>query len=337
MSSIFQFQQLICVFTASPYTASQTHKKYKYAFPFTKTTTYTNRTQITQKCSFTDTYHPATSSAVPTTMRISRRRTDYENRYHGKSYRAVTLEQSAKQSSYQMLKLIQGPSRSTAYSPLNWQLTRCPSIGAHDLAKTATKRLSKQRLHRGQVSDRRPTEATYCRRILRREQMSRRPQAKPGDHTHASPSSHDADRRRRRGGGPSFTAASAVPRPRLRLIHSCYRATSEHSLNRSAISDRRKDRRIYTTRVNRQRNKHERRRRLTRASENLSPETKTNKKTCVKYKAPFTRYSLLSNRLSNPFDNRLENRLYRVYKHSTGCMNTTCLIRATQHPTDHVV
>ena len=38
-------------------------------------------------------------------------------------------------------------------------------------------------------------------------------------------------------------------------------------------------------------------------------------------KAPFTRYSLLSNRLSNRFDNhnRFDNRLYRVYKHSTGC------------------
>jgi len=32
-------------------------------------------------------------------------------------------------------------------------------------------------------------------------------------------------------------------------------------------------------------------------------------------KAPFTRYNLLSNRLLNRFDNRL----YRVYKHSTGC------------------
>jgi len=31
--------------------------------------------------------------------------------------------------------------------------------------------------------------------------------------------------------------------------------------------------------------------------------------------APFTRYNLLSIRLSNRFDNRL----YRVYKHSTGC------------------
>ena len=34
-----------------------------------------------------------------------------------------------------------------------------------------------------------------------------------------------------------------------------------------------------------------------------------------KSKAPFTRYNLLSNRLSNRFDNRV----YRVYKHSTGC------------------
>jgi len=33
--------------------------------------------------------------------------------------------------------------------------------------------------------------------------------------------------------------------------------------------------------------------------------------------APFTRYNLLSNRLSNQFDNRL----YRVYKHSTGCQS----------------
>jgi len=32
-------------------------------------------------------------------------------------------------------------------------------------------------------------------------------------------------------------------------------------------------------------------------------------------KAPFTRYNLLSNHLSNRFDNRL----YRVYKHSNGC------------------
>jgi len=29
-------------------------------------------------------------------------------------------------------------------------------------------------------------------------------------------------------------------------------------------------------------------------------------------KAPFTRYNLLSNRLSSPFDNRFDNRLYRV-------------------------
>ena len=35
----------------------------------------------------------------------------------------------------------------------------------------------------------------------------------------------------------------------------------------------------------------------------------------VTSEAPFTRYNLLSNRLSNRFDNRL----YRVYKHSTGC------------------
>jgi len=32
-------------------------------------------------------------------------------------------------------------------------------------------------------------------------------------------------------------------------------------------------------------------------------------------KAPFTRY----NRLSNPLSNRYDNRLYRVYKHSTSC------------------
>ena len=37
--------------------------------------------------------------------------------------------------------------------------------------------------------------------------------------------------------------------------------------------------------------------------------------TKVKAKAPFTRYNLLSNRLLN----RVDNRLYRVYKHSTGC------------------
>ena len=37
--------------------------------------------------------------------------------------------------------------------------------------------------------------------------------------------------------------------------------------------------------------------------------------------APFSRYNQLSNRLSNRdrFDNGFENRLYRVYKHSTGC------------------
>ena len=48
-------------------------------------------------------------------------------------------------------------------------------------------------------------------------------------------------------------------------------------------------------------------------------------------KAPFTRYNLLSNRpvvscmqtfnrLSNPFDNRYDNRLYRVYVRTTGWM-----------------
>jgi len=39
--------------------------------------------------------------------------------------------------------------------------------------------------------------------------------------------------------------------------------------------------------------------------------------TCIlgQSKAPFTRYNLLSNRLSYQFDNRL----YRVYKHSTSC------------------
>ena len=37
-------------------------------------------------------------------------------------------------------------------------------------------------------------------------------------------------------------------------------------------------------------------------------------------KAPFTRYNLLSNR---PLSNRFDNRLYRVYKHSTRL--TTCL------------
>jgi len=34
-------------------------------------------------------------------------------------------------------------------------------------------------------------------------------------------------------------------------------------------------------------------------------------------KAPFTRYNLLSNQLLNRFDNRL----YRVYKHLTGCQS----------------
>ena len=214
VSSIFQFQQLICVFTASPYTASQTHKKYKYAFPFTKTTTYTNRTQITQKSSFTDTYHPATSSAVATTMRISRRRTDYQNRYHGKSYRAVPLEQSAKQSSYQMLEFIQGPSRSTAYSPLNWQLKRCPSIGAHDLTKTATKRLSKPRLHRGQVSDRRPRDRPrqhivdgYCA-----ENRCR-------DDRRQSPETTRTRRRRRTTQIGDVAAAAARLSPRRQLCH----------------------------------------------------------------------------------------------------------------------
>jgi len=32
-------------------------------------------------------------------------------------------------------------------------------------------------------------------------------------------------------------------------------------------------------------------------------------------------FNPLSCRLSNPFDNRFDNRLYRVYKHSTGCQN----------------
>ena len=36
-------------------------------------------------------------------------------------------------------------------------------------------------------------------------------------------------------------------------------------------------------------------------------------------KAPFTRYNLLSNPLSNRWSNWFANRLYRVYKHSTGC------------------
>ena len=35
-------------------------------------------------------------------------------------------------------------------------------------------------------------------------------------------------------------------------------------------------------------------------------------KPTVNFKAPFTRYNLLSNRLSNRFDNRF----YRVFKHS---------------------
>jgi len=39
---------------------------------------------------------------------------------------------------------------------------------------------------------------------------------------------------------------------------------------------------------------------------------------CRHSKTPFTRYNLLSiiNRLSNHFDNRLDNRLHRVCKHS---------------------
>ena len=36
-------------------------------------------------------------------------------------------------------------------------------------------------------------------------------------------------------------------------------------------------------------------------------------------KAPFTRYNRLSNPLPKRLSNRLHNRLYRVYKHSTGC------------------
>jgi len=47
-----------------------------------------------------------------------------------------------------------------------------------------------------------------------------------------------------------------------------------------------------------------------------------------KCKTPFTRYSQLYN--------RFDSRLYRVYKHSTGCstcfMNSTGLIHATRHP-----
>jgi len=35
-------------------------------------------------------------------------------------------------------------------------------------------------------------------------------------------------------------------------------------------------------------------------------------------KTPFTRCNLLLNRLSNWFDNRLNNKLYRVHKHPTG-------------------
>jgi len=47
-------------------------------------------------------------------------------------------------------------------------------------------------------------------------------------------------------------------------------------------------------------------------------------------KTPFTRYNRLSNRLlSNPFDNRFDNPLYRVNKHptgyQTGCGLTTAL------------
>jgi len=41
--------------------------------------------------------------------------------------------------------------------------------------------------------------------------------------------------------------------------------------------------------------------------------------------APFTRYNLLSNRLSN----RCDNRLYCVYKHSAGCqtrLTTGCIV-----------
>jgi len=48
----------------------------------------------------------------------------------------------------------------------------------------------------------------------------------------------------------------------------------------------------------------------------------------------YTRYSGLSNPLSNGFDNRsnvvytiqLDNRLYRVYKHSTGCDTTNSVL-----------
>jgi len=36
-------------------------------------------------------------------------------------------------------------------------------------------------------------------------------------------------------------------------------------------------------------------------------------------KAPFTRYNLLSKRLSTRLSNRFDNVLYRVYKHSTSC------------------
>ena len=39
-------------------------------------------------------------------------------------------------------------------------------------------------------------------------------------------------------------------------------------------------------------------------------------------KAPFTRYNLLSNQLSNGFDNCL----YRVYKHSTPGLTTGCIM-----------
>jgi len=42
-------------------------------------------------------------------------------------------------------------------------------------------------------------------------------------------------------------------------------------------------------------------------------------------KAPFTRYNLSSNRLSN----RIDNRLYRVYKHSKGCQTRLTTVLTT--------
>jgi len=55
--------------------------------------------------------------------------------------------------------------------------------------------------------------------------------------------------------------------------------------------------------------------------------------------APFTRYNLLSNRLSK-LSNRFDNRLYREYKHSTGCqtrlttsLTTGCIVYTVGYQT----